>query len=218
MLKMTNWIATLAVAASCSMLAQKQTASVAPKTIAAKPGGLSGRVILIASNGDLKPARLATVYLLWNREKPLVIGMTKQEEEEAHNSAAHKWLDEALNVAEELLKRAEEASAEFRRTGRNVPDSVECREGLMTYYRALKDILAWGEAKKKSNQILLTDADEEGNFAVKPLHPGVYTILARGRVGVSDAFWSNDYVVVQAGIETTVKLASPERACPAVAR
>ena len=209
------------VAASCSMCAQQRTTRNTPKAVARKPGVVSGRVFLITESGDLKPARLADVYLLWAH--PNWAGrpgfrtwddLSKKEQEEADNAAAVVWSHENLKAAQEQL-RLSEARLEAARQGTATSESVECLEDLRTYYTALGDILKWSDDPKNANQLLVANADEEGHFSIVVPRPGLYALLARGRAGFNEAFWdlSLDYITVESGKETTVKVASPEKAC-----
>ena len=43
--------------------------------------------------------------------------------------------------------------------------------------------------------------------------PGAYGLIARGRAGLNEAFWTTDTFLVEQGSETVVKVGSLEEAC-----
>ena len=153
-----------------------------------KPGTVSGHVFAITASGDLKPARIAKVYLFsWHG---------------GDGSAAAAWADEMHKYLSELPE-------DYARLGKD----LICRKELLTYDAAVVGALKWVTEKNATDQAVITDADEEGNFAFKNVAPGLYTVLATGRAGFNEARWLNPEVTVRAGYETALKLSSPEKAC-----
>ena len=168
-------LATLILAAS-GMFAQQK--AVAAKTPSTKPGVVSGRVFLITGSGDLKPARLAKLYLIYS-PRP-IDGVTNQV---ADKSAGLAW-------AKARTKAATDSLEEYKRDGADWNDAVSCRHDMLHEDAAIVEILQWGRDQKKSNQIYPADADEEGNFKINNVSPaGGYFLVARGRAGFNDALW-----------------------------
>lgn len=86
----------------------------------------------------------------------------------------------------------------------------------MKFLDALGNTFAWAEANHKTNQILRTKTDEEGNFDFAVPRPGVWTVYAYGHAGSYNAFWGGivgNALIIEAGSAYTVKLSSPETAC-----
>ena len=181
--------AILLLVAASSMAAQQQTETAKPRMLASKPGVVSGRVFAITGGGDMKPARLARVYLFY----------AGRNDEEAKTSVGMTWLNENVAAVEAQVKLVE-------------AERETCAADMLTYDKAILATLKWGEDQKKANQILTADADEEGNFKITSVTPGFYVLLARGRSGFSEGIWSQT-IKVESGREAIVKLASPEKAC-----
>lgn len=175
------------------------------KSPSAKAGVVSGSVFAITKGGDLKPARMATVTLLYLYRSVKVANANPADAD----SAGRAWLDNHNNIMEEYLKVA--GSAE----GMAWSDKLACLKHLQTYHDALSQTRDWASAKHKDWQILTTEADENGMFKITVPHPGIYTILASGRAGFNDAFWYDNLkdIVVSPGATTAVKLSSIAEAC-----
>jgi len=163
-----------------------------------------GRVFLITEGGDLKPARLASVYLLWEQRTRYYADLTEEEKKVVDYSALVAWRVAELKAVEEIGRIA--MLAHYHST------TAECLEEVQAYSTAFEDLLKWGTDPKNTNQLLLADADEEGSFTIKVPRPGMYTLLAHGRAGFYKAFWE-DRITVESGKDTIVKLASPKKAC-----
>ncbi len=159
----------------------------------------------ITKGGDLKPARLAHIYLLYVHRSVSFANAHPDDE----NSAGMAWMDNHNKAMEQYN---EELSAD----GMNWSDAVMCRKSLLTYHEALSQTLEWVQSNKKSWQMLAVDADENGAFRVAVPRPGDYIVLASGQAGMNDGFWGADLlntVPVKPGQTTTVKLSSPAEAC-----
>jgi len=195
--KQLRWCGLLVLLALVTVAGAQQQ-----KSPPAKAGVVSGSVFLITKGGDLKPARMADVYLLYvyRSAKAASAG------QDYMGSAAHAWV-------ENHIKASEEYRTELAQDGVNWSDSLQCRKHLLTYTVALSATLAWADESQKIWQILTTEADENGVFKIAVSHPGKYTVLASGHAGLNDAFWRVDDVVVNPGATTTVKLSSPAEAC-----
>lgn len=205
-LRVAGVIATMAGALMCfSQTAPKGKPQAAPKTIA--PGTVSGRVFAITQGGDLKPARVARLYLLYSYRPDLVDKNAAQFTDADFVRAAGESPSAIFGDARLLAMHAYIEA--LGRDGANWSDSVVCTKELLTYNESLLKILEWNQGK---TLIVFADADEEGNFKMAaPL--GRYTLIARGRAGFNDAIWISKDVEVESGKETIVKLASPEKAC-----
>jgi hypothetical protein len=183
-----------------------------PKPVQSKPGQVSGRVFAITESGDLKPARLAKIYLFYLPTSTNSTQDADRDSEEALNTAGMAWLKAQTKAARERL----EETIRDVREGRSLTDALKCRRELLTEDAALIETLEWGESAKRPGQILTADADEEGNFKVASVRPGRYILVARGRAGFNDALWVNNSLTVEPGTEVTVKLASPQKTCLSV--
>ena len=175
------------------------------KSPSVKAGVVSGSVFLITKCGDLKPARMADVYLLYLYRSVKVANANPEDAD----SAGHAWMDNYNKVMEEFLKVF--ASPE----GMAWSDKLACLKHLQNYQDALSQTRDWASAKHKGWQILITETDENGVFRIAVPHPGEYSILASGRAGFNDAFWVVDApgIIVNPGATTTVKLSSPAKSC-----
>jgi hypothetical protein len=148
-------------------------------------GGISGRIFLITKGGDLKPARLAQVTLLYGSDA---------------GSAAVVYLNtelEQMKASYGLLTTSGDAS---------------CRAELLVFINSLKATLEWAKVNGKRDQVHIATSDEEGLFQFSGLEPGSYILLAQGQAGTNDAYWQKDFTV-KPGESLQMKLASPHTAC-----
>lgn len=167
---------------------------------AAKPGVVSGRVFLITGGGDIKPARMATVYLLyWYRN-------SQGKELDLDSSAGSTYLSHRVEASEKVSNAPEQERVNWSKSER-------CSKWLSAYNKAVKDTLKWTMDEKKEWQVLLADADEEGKFRITVPRAGGYVLLVRGQAGFNQAAWEEVNVSVKPGVETALKLASPKEAC-----
>jgi len=168
-------------------------------------GVVSGSVFAITKGGDLKPARMAHVYLLYEYRSA---EWAKAHPEDA-NSAGSAWIGNHTEAVEKF--NVEAASPGAPRWS----ESQICHRFLRTYFDALSQTRAWVSENHKGWQMLSTDADENGNFRIAVSRPGSYVILASGQAGANEAFWDNGLndVVVSPGATIELKLSSPAKAC-----
>lgn len=192
--KMATALMLMSVAAFAQQKAKlaKPTAAVVPA-----PGTVSGRIFLITGGRDIKPARLAKLYLFYGGA---ILGM-----EDSAGMAFDKEYLKAMDAYVIELK-------ENLKLGTLTSEAIDCEKELLLYSTAVVETLTWAETENKTIQAIFADADEEGNFKIAAL-PGRYTLLASGRAGFNDAFWMNGWVTVKSGEETTVKMARPEKSC-----
>lgn len=187
------------------------------KTAAPTRGTLSGRVFAITQGGDLKPARMADVYILFSAgvtrdgkavdigETADLVFMGAQHDAQVLNNEKL----EAYNKAQEQQYNEQLAAS---------PDWSEkgiCMRDLATFRPAMIKTMDWAEAKNKPSQIVKTESDEDGNFSAS-LPPGKYSVYVRGRAGFYEALWDLGdelYVDIHPGTHTEIKLSSPHTSC-----
>jgi hypothetical protein len=152
-------------------------------------GKLAGFAFLVTKGGDLKPARLARVIVLYWPKNREVVGEYQLQSE-------NRVRDEVARVTD---------------GGVSVEDT--CQVTLTGYYDAVASTLKWASEHGKSDQVKTFDADEEGHFTISGLLAGRYTLIVAGQAGLNHAFWQKDKVLITTGQITLVKLSSPEQAC-----
>ena len=157
-------------------------------------GSVEGRILGISRTGDLKPARMPTIYLLYKG----------QGEHLDPNSADQQY---QLSSLEAMQKRLDHPST--------YDQDLRCRETLLDTDKSLVDTAQWALDNKKAKQVLTTDGDEEGHFMIAKVPLGHYRVVARGQAGASDAYWELT-IVVKAGTSTSAKLTSPGKSCSRV--
>jgi hypothetical protein len=191
-------------------VAQQKTARTAPK-----PGVVSGRVFAIRQGGDIKPARMAKVYLLWKYHS-LNEALAEEKKGMTYGSADLTFSDRKIKAMQANLDESQRDAAAQNYWS----DSLRCSKDLGAVDDAILATWQWCIDQKKMNQIPMADADEEGNFRITGVRPGVYDVIARGRAGFNDAFWDIggldsglQHITVAAGTEITLKLSSPEKSC-----
>lgn len=156
-------------------------------------GVLAGRIFLITKGGDLKPARMARLYLLWNRG-PGTAAIT----------AAGGGDTPGLFYLKKYLEETQKA--------KDSGTSAYCLSGLVSADKAMVSTLNWAQAHKLTAYVVAPEVDEEGRFTARNIRPGIYEIIARGRAGTNDAYWLGE-TNVKAGERTKIKLDSVEVAC-----
>jgi len=197
-------LALMVVLAGCAVAQQKSPSK-------ATSGVVSGSVFAITKAGDLKPARMASIYVFY------IFRSAKWAEAhpEDENSAGAAWM---TIRNEEMQKRLQEKETP---EGMRESDSESCHKTLLLYLKALQETRKWVTDRHKDWQMITADADENGAFKARVPRSGRYLVVAYGRAGMNDAFWDNssgsgigiDLVV---GATTTVKLSSPEDGCLSV--
>src|SRR5258708_2968587 len=110
-------------------------------------GTVSGHVFGITQGGDLKPARMPTIYLLYQ-------GQADHLEE---NSADSQY----QLVSLEALQRRLDAKKKDLDNQLIGDENLECRESLLNTDRTLLDVAQWALDNKKAKQLLTTGDDEE---------------------------------------------------------
>ena len=162
--------------------------SPAKKTPAPNAGIVTGRVFAITQGGDL-PARMAHVYLFLEKG-PEAASLTK-----------------TIGTTPDLfyLQKKLEAIKEAIAAG-------SCRSDLIATDKAILATLAWATENHLTDFVPFGDADEEGNFTITKVKPGVYDVIARGQAGSNDSSWSQD-ITLKPGGKVTIKLSNVESSC-----
>jgi len=174
-----------------------------PTTTPQATASVSGRVFGITPSGDLKPARMAHIYLVYKG---------RSERFEA-NTAGATWLREDLPRVIKAENDGLEAMKDHHSVAEvDVDENLECRREMVAHDEAMLSTMKWVQQNKKLKQLLTTDADEDGIFHITRVPAGHYTLIARGQAGASDAFWSSE-ITLKAGSTITVKLSAPEKSC-----
>ncbi len=158
-------------------------AALVKKAKPAESAKLTGFAFLVTKGGDLKPARLASVTVLY-----------------------------MMGPGEEYM-RQKVGLLSARSEHRVSADEDLCQAWLMIYRVALESTMKWAGEQGKSGQVKTVDADEEGHFTISGLPVGAYILIVSGQAGMNSAFWENDDVVVKTGQTTSVKVSSPIQAC-----
>jgi hypothetical protein len=150
-------------------------------------GTVAGRVFAITKSGDLKPARLASVYLFFNNG-PGVSAIL----EKTGNTPALVFLQKELDSLKE--------------------GDPSCRRDLVAADKGIDEAVEWAKDKKVTELVRFTDADEDGYFEIEGAKPGIHDLVVRGQAGSNDAFWDQQ-VEVKANQKIEVKVASVQAAC-----
>jgi hypothetical protein len=157
-------------------------------------GILTGRVFAITKGGDLKPARIATVHILF-----------------------YGGADTAGTVyVQETMKATDAFSAELQKNRGDWSERYACLKELGIYSSTMLKVMEWSESKQIYDQVVNLQTDEEGFFSIT-LPPGIYIVTARGRAGANQAVWDTSLsgdVTLKPGSHLDVKLSSPSKSCP----
>ena len=164
-------------------------------------GSLSRRVFAITKAGDLKPARMADVYILY------ASGVARDGKSVDVGETAELVFMEEQNHAQALY---------VGEIGKNPQwsEGETCMHDLATFRPSMIKALEWVEDHKKQNQLVKTQTDEDGNFSAS-LPVGKYHVYVRGRAGFNEALWDTEleYVAIQPGAHVVLKLPSPSTFC-----
>jgi hypothetical protein len=164
--------------------------SFAPRIV----GAISPRYGIVEAelvNGDLKPARFAKVYAF--------PGNTGMRFKNQFTQIAQK-LNDVKNAAmsQPLQTAAEEMYEEL------------CAKSLRALQLAMSQPDSAGSGNSPSG-IIVTSADEMGEFTLKGMSSGPYLIFSIGKVGLNSAFWMADSTSFKNGQK--IKLTRPTISC-----
>jgi hypothetical protein len=166
-------------------------------------GSISGSLSAILNNGDMKPGRLARVFLIYVNSADGWKGKTKNPP--GFKTAGSQFQGEMGDL---LIKHADTVMH-----GPGIPEAQECKWKLATYNAGLRAGSDWASANDPT-QLMQTNADEEGTFTFERVPPGVWFIVAVGRAGINDSVWEETQII-EAGNRVSTKVVSPKAACPA---
>src|SRR5258707_9820590 len=142
------------------------------RTATTASGTVEGRVFGITRGGDLKPARMPNIYLLYKgRGEKLEEDSADDRYQNASLAALRKRLDQQL----------EHPSTD--------DGDLRCREGLLDTDQTLVDTAQWALDNRKVEQVLTADGDEEGHFRIAKVPIGHYRLVAREQAGANDGYW-----------------------------
>ena len=168
------------------------------KTLAPTAATLTGKVFAITKGGDLKPARMATLFVL-------------------SGDVAAQFKSKMLSEISKAAEAEEAASRLVDPVLRTDVEVLELLEGIkrMDCEKAFRNTLEDGInlAKRNADSVFILETDEEGLFKVAGLKPGSYTVVIIGRAGANDGVWVED-VTLEAGQETPIKMHALRMACP----
>jgi hypothetical protein len=187
----------------CATLCAAQSPTTKPKAATPATGEVDGFVFAITKGGDIKPARLASVALLYYAERPL------GPNDKIPQSVGGTFITDHGN---EMIKESQSLLEESRTRKFRTP-LARCLASLQGYLAALKFTFEWASQNGKMADFVVADADEEGHFKVLQVPIGAYVVVASGQAGTSQAFWEQDNVEVIAGQVTSIKMATPKEAC-----
>jgi hypothetical protein len=166
-------------------------------------GSLSGKLSLITGSGDLKPARLADLVLLYadSKDSPALRYSTAVE------SKVNAYSDNCKAEAAKI--EADTKAGRFSTSGSScgVEEAIAC-DMVIIGKKTLRETLD----ASKASQFQETQADEEGVFSFSKVPPGLYYLVAFGRAGLNEANWRT-LVTIKAGEDVVVKLPSPVASC-----
>jgi len=180
---------------------------------------VSGRVFAITQLGDLKPGRLAKVYLLWGN-----VGLnSKGEVDTVTGRGITAEQNPEVVYLSNILEQQQTATKDTESDLNSVsPDNVErfaCKRQLSGIDAALLATLDSMIKHRQNRLVYSTDADEEGNFQFKSVAAGDYLLIARGQASANDVYWEEDLCVrcfankVLGTDLSRVKLSSVKKSC-----
>jgi hypothetical protein len=156
------------------------------------PATVKGRVFLITRGGDLKPARLADVYLFSVRTV-LDFASTKR-----YRDDAEKWCNnanESRQIGPETVTRV---------------DLAFYKEQIEGLEKTFSDGIGRAGSSKTA---FAGNADEDGRFIFAGVPSGEYTLVVFGQAGVNLAYWQAGLTVTNGGEQPEVKLSAPVTTC-----
>jgi hypothetical protein len=185
-----------------------------------KPATVSGYVFAVTKGGDIKPARMASVYMFYSRPVETPASQLVDQSPDGMNAADV--------FAREVVKGEERGKAKVQ--GKPyLRDSTICNTMLAEMYSgAIVATLDWGNTHQ--TQVVFGDTDEEGKFEITfppdlkdatfeqgaphdgVFAPGVYHIVVNGAAGYNNAVWETD-VTVNPGDALKIKVSDPTKAC-----
>ena len=151
---------------------------------------VSGKVSLITQGGELKPARLAQLFLLTGTS--------------GEGGPAMMYL-------RILQKKVDKAAEELARE-RSSPEADACRMVIIAVEARSETLAASKDSPSLQDQVQIIQADEEGLFRFPVVARGAYVLLAFGRAGMNEAYWQEP-LKIESGKDVELKLRSPKVSC-----
>jgi len=197
------------------------SANAAPRP-SLKPATVSGYVFALTKGGDIKPARMAKVYMFYSRPagKPAA-----QLAEQSPNTAF------AADVFENEVIKGKYGAKVWQQDKPYLQESTICNSTLNEgYFGAVTKTIHWGA--EHMSQVVFGETDEDGKFEITipppdlgdasfelgvphdqtVFSPGVYLVAVYGTAGYNNAFWEAE-VTVEPGLQVKIKISSPTMAC-----
>jgi len=158
------------------------------------PAIVKGRVFLITRGGDLKPARLADIYLL-----------------SASALQNQQAIKDRQDYVESMCTGAE-STREMIATDTVGNMAKVTRSYLSSYKDGLTELEKLFYASVGQKDTFAMQADEDGRFSFERVPQGSYVIVAFGQAGVNLGYWQAA-LTVTTGDQPEVKLSAPVTAC-----
>jgi len=171
------------------------------KTSNSGPGTLKAKVLLVTRGGDLKPARLGSIALLYLRK-----GDAKED------TVGQKFLDIMAEIHSTGDQFRRDVSSTASNCVRLLGPAAGCQELLTSIDTketdALFTVFKTIASRALELNFFVGSLDEDGacDFSI-PL-PGWYAVVVSGDAGGNKAFWM-EQVKIESGQEASLKLSSP---------
>jgi hypothetical protein len=165
---------------------------------------VTGRAFAITKGGDLKPARLATIYLIYHDS-----AKDSQALQKGTLKTAGTVFDESNAKRSQLEINAERGVSQIGSPSFN---QLMTETYMLAVYMRMQDAIRaavkWA-SENAEGQVRTTKADEEGNFEVSTSLPGRHLLLIFGRAGMNEAIWMED-VNLEPGKTYKLKVSEPK--------
>ena len=203
-------ILALAVLIPAAQEIRKEKTKPATRTVSPtlSSGWLSGRVFAITKGGDLKPARMADVYLFLESK----ISGSRVVESKGELTPMLVYLDKTLELMKETNSDRIAKYSEGLEISEEYAQRVSCRHDLLVVDKAIFATMDWANREGRKGLVRSTETDEDGHFRLGGIRSGKYDIIVRGQAGSNDVYWEQD-VWIQPGEAVTVKVSSVKNAC-----
>ncbi len=167
---------------------------------------ISGKVFAITKGGDLKPARLASVYLIYHHSETDSQAFANGQLTTA-GTVFDKWRCPPLIVNK---GKKTESTVTFCNPSYALMVAAYWASGQPAQNSPLccfKEGMAPVQGKNAPEQIQEATADEEGVFTITTNVPGHYLLVVEGRAGMNQAIWLEN-VNVELGKQYMLKMST----------
>lgn len=167
-----------------------------------KEGLLTGRIYANADGSVLRAAASVEVYLLLLPGK-----LQDSKDADGGETAGSIYLKENTKALD--LYKQQLATDRSPQMG-----VVPCMKEPYLLQPVLLKVVVWAQTHKRFSQIITTQADEDGTFAIS-LPVGTYIIIVGGDNGSADALWTEapPRVTIKYRTHVKLKLSTPKRSC-----